>query len=51
LRYLPGKPFHISLVELKGLDVHVPPKSHFALMLPLGCRKAATPGAVGVAAL
>jgi hypothetical protein len=29
LRYRPGKPFHISLVELKGLDLHLPPKSHF----------------------
>jgi hypothetical protein len=29
LRYLPGKPFHIALVELHGLDVHVQPKSHF----------------------
>ena len=29
LRYLPGKPIHISLVELKGLDVHFPPRSHF----------------------
>ena len=29
LRYSPGKPFHISLVELKGMDVHMPPLSHF----------------------
>lgn len=29
LRYTPGKPFHISLVELKGLDIHVPPRTHF----------------------
>jgi hypothetical protein len=29
LRFQPGKPFHISLVELDGLDVHLPPKSHF----------------------
>jgi hypothetical protein len=29
LRYVPGKPFHISVVELMGLDVHLPPKSHF----------------------
>ena len=26
----PGKPIHISLVELKGLSIHLPPKSHFA---------------------
>jgi hypothetical protein len=24
-----GKPIHISLVELKGLSVHIPPRSHF----------------------
>ena len=30
LRYQPGKPFHVALVELRGLDVHMPPKSHFA---------------------
>jgi hypothetical protein len=29
LHYVPGKPFHISVVELKGLDVHMPPRSHF----------------------
>jgi hypothetical protein len=29
LRYQPGKPFHIALVELRGLDVRMPPKSHF----------------------
>ena len=29
LRYAPGKPFHISLVELKGMDIHMPPFSHF----------------------
>jgi len=29
LRFEPGKPFHIGAVELKGLDIHVPPKSHF----------------------
>lgn len=29
LRYQPGKPFHISLVELKGLEIDLPPKSHF----------------------
>jgi hypothetical protein len=27
--YAPGKPIHISVVELKGLSVHLPPKSHF----------------------
>ena len=30
LHYAPGKPIHISLVELQGLSVHLPPKSHFA---------------------
>ncbi len=29
LRYQPGKPIRISVVELKGLDVDVPPKTHF----------------------
>jgi hypothetical protein len=29
LRYAPGEPIHISMVELKGLSIHLPPKSHF----------------------
>jgi hypothetical protein len=29
LQYKPGKPIHISVVELKGLEIHIPPKSHF----------------------
>jgi hypothetical protein len=29
LHYSPGKPFHVGLVELEGLNIHVPPKSHF----------------------
>jgi hypothetical protein len=29
LRYKPGEPVKISVVELKGLDVDVPPKTHF----------------------
>jgi len=29
LRYSPGKPIHISVLELKGLSVHLPPRSHF----------------------
>jgi hypothetical protein len=29
LELKPGKPIHISVVELKGLSVHLPPKSHF----------------------
>ncbi len=29
LRYKPGEPIRISVVELKGLDVDVPPKTHF----------------------
>lgn len=29
LHYAPGKPIIISVVELKGLSVHLPPKSHF----------------------
>jgi AsmA-like C-terminal region len=29
LQYQPGKPIYISVVELKGLNIHLPPKSHF----------------------
>jgi hypothetical protein len=29
LELKPGKPIHVSLVELKGLSIHLPPKSHF----------------------
>jgi hypothetical protein len=29
LQYKPGKPIHVSVVELKGLEIHIPPKSHF----------------------
>ena len=29
LRYRPGQPIHIALVELKGLVIDLPPKSHF----------------------
>jgi hypothetical protein len=29
LHYQPGKPFHVALVELKGLEIDLPPKSHF----------------------
>jgi hypothetical protein len=29
LRYEPGKPIHIPLVELKGLSIHLPPRTHF----------------------
>jgi hypothetical protein len=28
LHYEQGKPFHIRVVELRGLEIHVPPKSH-----------------------
>jgi hypothetical protein len=30
LHFERGKPFHISTVQLKGLDIHLPPRSHFA---------------------
>jgi len=30
LRYEKGKPVRISAIKLKGLDIHIPPKSHFA---------------------
>ncbi len=29
LHYAPGQPIHISIVELKGLAIHLPPRSHF----------------------
>ncbi len=29
LVYVPGKPIHASVVELKGLEIDLPPKSHF----------------------
>jgi hypothetical protein len=29
LHYAPGNPIHVSVVQLKGLSVHLPPKSHF----------------------
>ncbi len=29
LEYQRGKPFHISAIQLQGLDIHLPPKSHF----------------------
>jgi hypothetical protein len=29
LRYTPGKPIHVSVVELKGLKIDLPPRSHF----------------------
>jgi len=29
IHYQPGKPFHISAVELKGLEIDLPPRSHF----------------------
>jgi hypothetical protein len=30
LHYSPGKPFYVSMVELKGLDVDIPPKMRIA---------------------
>jgi hypothetical protein len=29
LRYAPGKPIHVSVAELKGLRIDLPPRSHF----------------------
>jgi len=29
LHYQSGKPFHITVVKLQGLDIHLPPKSRF----------------------
>ena len=36
LSYKPGRPIRISVIELKGLDVDVPPKTHFAHAQPPG---------------
>ena len=53
LRFRPGVPIHISLVELKGLSVHVPPKSHLAgnessaALDPTLAAKASTPRGLG----
>ena len=41
LHYKPGKPIRISVVELKGLEVDVPPKSHFTHLA-----KDSSPGSV-----
>jgi hypothetical protein len=43
LRYAPGKPIHVSVVELKGLSVHLPPRSHF--QHPAGADGAGVAGA------
>jgi len=43
LRYEPGKPIHVSLVELKGLSVHLPPQSRFE---HAAAAKPKTPGLV-----
>lgn len=34
LRFDPGKPIHISLVQLKGLEIRLPPKSRFKSLNP-----------------
>jgi hypothetical protein len=44
LRYAPGKPFHISLVELKGMDVHMPPLSHLSHALGAGAKTGQSKG-------
>ena len=41
LAYERGKPFHISVIQLQGLDIHLPPKSHFGQ----GAGKNANPAA------
>ncbi len=44
LRYAPGKPFHISLVELKGMDVRLPPLSHIGHALGAGANSGQSEG-------
>jgi hypothetical protein len=41
LRYAPGRPIHISVVELNGLRIDLPPKSHFEHGVLWGGAKAA----------
>jgi hypothetical protein len=33
LDYMPGRPIHISVVQLKGLEINMPPRSHFGHMV------------------
>ena len=44
LRYELGKPFHISLVELKGMDVRLPPLSHIGHALGSGAKSGQSEG-------
>lgn len=46
LHYSPGKPIYVSLVELKGLDVDIPPKMRLAH--PGGTAGGSSPGGSGV---
>jgi hypothetical protein len=39
LHYAPGKPIHISLLELKGMSIHLPPRSHFEHIIPPAAAK------------
>jgi hypothetical protein len=39
-RYQPGKPVHIALVELNGITVDLPPRSHFSHPAKLAAEKA-----------
>jgi hypothetical protein len=43
LRYRPGKPIHIPLVEMKGMSIHLPPKSHFDHLAAGGSATAGKP--------
>lgn len=43
LHYRPGEPVHVSLVELKGLSVHLSPQSHFAHVPANGVAKSGSP--------
>jgi hypothetical protein len=48
LHYQPGKPFHISQIELKGLEIHLPPKSHFVHSANAPSNIAAQPAAAAL---
>jgi len=42
LRYAPGKPITVSMIELKGLKIDMPPKSHFQHAADAGSSEATT---------
>lgn len=45
LRYKPGAPVHITQVRLEGLDIHLPPRSHFLHLTGSAASAGGPPGA------